>query len=86
MLDRFDYTQDQRSLLNKAVEIGFVDAVELGCMMANHGTNVHALFDGLTEAAFSNIHSERRLHTEWVQAFDAYYKVINRKRAGREAA
>ena len=71
-MDRFDFTQSERDMLNKAVRIGVVDAVELGCMMSNIGVNFDQLASELTETAYTNIHSERRIHTEWVTARDAY--------------
>jgi hypothetical protein len=81
-MDRFDFTKDQRDLLNLAVKINVVDAVELGCMMSNVGVNFDVLCGELTETAFTNIHSESRIHTEWVTAVDAF----NAKRFAKAAA
>ena len=81
-MDRFDFTKAERDMLNLAVTLNVVDAVELGCMMANVGVNFDVLAGELTEVAFTNIHGERRIHTEWVKALDAF----NAKRWSKVAA
>ena len=71
-LSRHDFTKAERDLLNKDVEIGVIDPVELGVMIHNLGADCILLFGDLTLAAYSNIHSEPRIHSEWVSAFDAF--------------
>ena len=73
---RFDFMEDQRALLNKAVAIGFIDAVELACLVSEHRWETFAkLRDALTQAAYSNVHCEngRAKHSEWCKANDAYH-------------
>ena len=71
-LSRHDFSKDQRDLLNRAVEIGFIDAVELGVLMANLGSNFTEIQVELTEAAFSNSHCEPQLHKDWCVSLDAF--------------
>jgi len=77
---RFDYTQDQRDALNAAVKIDFVDAVEIGVMMINHGDDFDAMLDELTEAAFSCIHYASEKHAAWCDVANNYSKRNPRKR------
>jgi len=73
-MNRHDFTKAQRDLLNFAVRIDVVDAVELGCMLA-HGANFATLDNELTEAAFSDYHCAEgnAKHAVWCDARDAYY-------------
>lgn len=75
MLSRFDFTKEQRDLLNIAVSCGVVDAVELACMVTNHGNNMGPILDELSEACFvlrTGSDAERRTRSEWINACDQF--------------
>lgn len=66
-MDRFDFDKGTRDALNAAVDIGIIDAVELGCKMATRGIDPEAIMGDITEAAFSDIHSSKGYlrHAQW---------------------
>ncbi len=55
-MDRFDFTQEQREFLNKAVSLGVVDAVSRMCMSTEHGADFKALSDDLLMVAHLGRH------------------------------
>ncbi len=71
-ISRHDFTKPERDMLNLAVTLNVVDAVELAVMVANIGVNFDVLCSELTDAAFTNIHTEPHIHTEWVKAVDEF--------------
>lgn len=66
-MTRFDFDKITRDALNAAVTLGIIDAVGLGCIMANHGADAQLIVDEITEAAFCDFHSAdgRERHGEW---------------------
>jgi hypothetical protein len=75
MLTRFDFTKNQRDLLNAAVSCGLVDAIELACMVTNHGNNMDALLDELSEVCWvlrTGSDNERETRSQWVNACDQF--------------
>ena len=81
MIDRHDFTENQRDLLNTAVSCGLVDAVELACMVKSYsddslimGISFHeaidVMIDGLEAGAYwarlSDDESKQEAWSRWV--------------------
>lgn len=66
-LTRFDISLVHRDMLNAAVRIGLVDAVEIGVLIHNHGTNIEAVLDELSEAAYARIHDDPKTRLAWIE-------------------
>jgi len=66
-MDRFDFDKLTRDALNAAVDIGIIDAVELGCMIATHGVDAEVIMTEITEAAYADIHCSEgyAAHAQW---------------------
>jgi hypothetical protein len=75
MLSRFDFNKNQRDLLNLAVSLGIIDAVELGCMMAEHGADFTAITDEISEACWaSRLEMDRaEARSAWIDACDNFH-------------
>ena len=71
-ISRFSFTKSQRGLLNFAVSIKVLDAVELGVLMENEGANFPAIEAEISTIAFCD--RGRGVHGAWVEARDAHYK------------
>jgi hypothetical protein len=56
-MTRYDFDETTRRALNSAVSLNIIDAVELGCIMAAHGTDVAAILAEITEAGWADRHS-----------------------------
>lgn len=79
---RHDFTQTTRDLLNYAVRIEAVDAVELAVLVVEHGTDVDAILEEVTNSAFACRHHAGQRHTLWADALDAYRVVQPAEREG----
>jgi hypothetical protein len=55
-ITRHSFTARERGMLNAAVALDIIDAVELGCMIAEHGADAQALFSEIGSAANANYH------------------------------
>ena len=76
MLTRFDFTKNERGLLNTAVSCGLVDAIEFACMVSNHGNNIHAIMDELSEACWvlrTGGDAERKTRSQWIGACENFH-------------
>ena len=69
---RHDYSKDERDLLNVAVKIGVIDAVELGILMIKHGVDTEIIRIEITEAAWSLVNAPGTRHADWCKANDAF--------------
>tara|TARA_R100001163_G_C4882921_1_gene79409 strand:- start:22 stop:252 length:231 start_codon:yes stop_codon:yes gene_type:complete len=70
-MTRFDFTQKERLLLNKAVSCGLVDAVELAVLVANYGNNVDAIKRKLSYACWvlrNGCEEEKQTRSMWIEA------------------
>jgi hypothetical protein len=74
-MDRHDFDKMTRDALNEAVALEILDAVELGCLMANHGDDARKLMREITEIAFTGIHDivGRKKHADWCGINDAWH-------------
>lgn len=72
-MTRFDFDKITRDAFNAAVSLGIIDAVELGCLMAQHRTDAQAIIDEITEAAFCDHHSAEgfQRHSRWCDIIDS---------------
>jgi len=73
MLTRFDFDKTTRDAFNAAVSLDIIDAVELGCLMAEHGADAGAIISEITHTAFLNFHSDvgRARHADWCEIVNA---------------
>tara|TARA_R110002020_G_scaffold33894_3_gene102854 strand:- start:802 stop:1080 length:279 start_codon:yes stop_codon:yes gene_type:complete len=56
-LSRFDFTDAQQDFLLHVVRCNdVIDAIDLGCIIANHGANFEAIADEILEAYFVSRH------------------------------
>jgi hypothetical protein len=71
-MTRFDFDKITRDAFNAAVSLGIIDAVELGCLMAQHGTDAEAIIKEITLAAYCCSHSAqgRARHSSWCDVID----------------
>lgn len=72
-MNRFSYSKPSRDLLNKAVALDILDAIELGCLMAELGTNVPSIVNEINEFVWASRHhfpAAERL--AWHKAVRAY--------------
>lgn len=69
----YDFTDEQQEVLNKAVEIGVISAVEIGCKMAEYGPDFAHLEHDLLQTAWAHFHTDREMHTKYCKVRDKYY-------------
>lgn len=71
-MTRFDFDKITRDAFNAAVALDIIDAVELGCLMAEHGTDAAAIIEEITTAAFADFHDGegRKRHASWCRIVD----------------
>ena len=72
-IDRFDFSQQQRDLLNKAVALGVTDAVGLGCLIAEFGKDFDSIRDNLDEYNYSCRHHYNEKNHAWISASEEYF-------------
>ena len=61
IFSRFDFTDAQREFLLYVVRRNdVIDAIDLGCIIANHGADFGAISDEILEAYFVNRHSDHQ--------------------------
>ncbi len=75
-MTRFDIPESVKALINKAVEVDIIDAVEVYSLASEHGDNWMALVDDVVEMAFSHIHSTdgRKKHSAIVTLAEKIWK------------
>lgn len=74
-MTRFDFDKQTRDAFNAAVEqLRIIDAVELGCLMVEHGTDAAAIMNEITEAAYADRHGNRSKHALWCSINDDWHK------------
>lgn len=71
MIQRHDFSKASRDAFNAAVSLNVIDAVELGCLMVEHGSDAEAIMDEITECAFAQRH-EGDKHGEWCRVTEAW--------------
>ena len=69
---RHDFRQPARDLLNYAVKINVIDAIELAVLVVEHGNDVATLRDVISLAAFASRHHAGDRHRLWCRANDAF--------------
>ena len=72
MTSRFDFTKAQRTLLNTAVSLDIIDAVELGCLISEHGSDFDAIEEDILMCAWASHHSDDK-HAAWCAIRDAHF-------------
>lgn len=86
MISRHDFTKGQRELLNYAVQIQLLDAVELGVLIANHGPDMEAIRKELDEFAWvlrTGSEEERNRRNQWITARNWVVIIVDADPDGR---
>tara|TARA_B100001175_G_scaffold314137_1_gene322935 strand:- start:552 stop:803 length:252 start_codon:yes stop_codon:yes gene_type:complete len=79
MLTRFDFTKNERDLLNTAVSCGLVDPVGLACIVASHANSMDAIISKLSEICWTlrtGSDAEQETRSRWIDACD-YFRFID---------
>jgi len=74
-MDRFDFSSQARDAMNAAVRIEIIDAVELACIVAGHGTAEGQIMSDILECAWAHRHEEYEggsRHGAFVAYYDAW--------------
>ncbi len=69
-IDRFEFNQDERDLLNLAVDLDILDGVELGILMMNHGPNFDPINEKIIQYGYAHRHVDAEPWKEYVMAWE----------------